>query len=128
MLFLLTHAIVPQNWNIVTVTFLPHKMVPFLKNILRQIYLSLRNRYDRSQIIIGGGGWYRNFTFYVTPFISINGQKGAPNFASLKNKGITYSLSYDISNWQVRLHKTTSISNSGNELTFSLEYLIPLVK
>ena len=95
-------------------------------NLFPSFYINyIRNRYDRDQLIIGGGAWYKNITLYVTRVESLNGEKGAPNFASFKNKMTTISASYEYNNWQVRLHKTLPSLNSGNDFTYSLEYLIP---
>lgn len=93
------------------------------------IYINyVQNRYDRGQLIIGGGAWYKNFTLYLTRVESLNGEKGAPNFASFKNKSTTLSLSYEYQSWLARVHQTFPSLNSGNDFTFSLEYLIPLTK
>jgi len=88
------------------------------------------NKYGRFQGIAGVGNWWKGIGSYITVFHSFNGvvdpfnpgTNGDIKFANLQNSGISLSSSVDVSNFKFWIKKNIPIKNSGNDLSFTVEY------
>lgn len=88
------------------------------------------NRYGRVQMLAGSGIWWNGIGTYATGLYTLNGvadpfnpgSDAAVRFAKLKNSGLTLSMSYQFHNFKFLLKKNRPIRNSGNDLSFSIQY------
>jgi len=88
------------------------------------------NRYGRVQAIGGIGNWWKNIGLYFTAFHSFNGVEDPLNpgsdkdilYANLQESGMSFSLSYEIKDFQIFLKQNQPLKNGGNDLTLTLQY------
>ena len=93
------------------------------------------NQYGRVQAVGGVGLWWRGLGAYATGYYAFNGVDNpfepgdAMNhrFASLKNAGMTASVSYQlqvagVGDFAAEVRKTIPFKNAGNDLLFLFRY------
>jgi hypothetical protein len=88
------------------------------------------NKYGRVQGIAGVGLWWSGIGTYLTGFTAFNGVNEALNpgkdadkiFATLKNRGVTLGVTYELGNFMLWVQQNRALKNGGHDLTVSLQY------
>lgn len=103
----------------------------FRKAIFPSTYFGANvNKFGRVQGLAGAGVWWNQLGIYAAGFHAFNGVNEALNpgkdadkiFANLKNRGISFGVTYELHNFTIGLRQNYALKNGGDDLTLNLQY------